>query len=85
MAARMYQVGWVWLCVGNRPFLSAVGGVVMTFAQQRISAQRIARPGVTALAAGRYERGPCRGYRRPVPSGAGPAKRTGLAALAVRH
>jgi len=57
----------------------------MTFAQQRISAQRIARPGVTALAAGRYERGPCRGYRRPVPSGAGSAKRTGLAALAVRH
>src|SRR5215469_11352903 len=44
VAARMYQVGWVWLCLGKRPFLSAVGGVVMAFAQ-RISAQRIARPG----------------------------------------
>jgi hypothetical protein len=85
VAARMYQAGLVWLCIDNRPFLSAVGGVVMAFAQQRISAQRIARPGVTALAAGRFERGPCRDYRRPVPSGAGWAKRTGLAALAVRH
>jgi hypothetical protein len=57
----------------------------MAFARQRITAQRIAWPGTAALVAGRYERGPCRGYRRPVPGGAGPAKRTGLAALAVRH
>ena len=92
MAVRVYQAGLVWLRLDNRPSLSAVGGVVMAFTRQRITAQRIAWPGTAALVAGRrpswldmYERGPCRGYRRPVPGGAGSAKRTDLAALTVRH
>lgn len=51
VTAPVYQAGPVWLCIANRPSLSAVGGVVMAFAQQRISAKRIARPGVAALTA----------------------------------
>jgi hypothetical protein len=54
----------------------------MAFARQRISAQRIARPAVAAIAAGRYQRGPCRGYQFLAPGGARSAKRAGLAALA---
>jgi hypothetical protein len=57
----------------------------MAFARQRISAQRIARPTVAALAAGRYQRGPSRGFWCPVPGGARSTKRTDLAASAVRH
>jgi len=57
----------------------------MSSTQQRIPAQRIARPAVAAIAAGRYQRGPCRGYQIPVPGGVGSTKRAGLAVLAARH
>jgi hypothetical protein len=50
----VYQAGPVWLYLGSKPSLSVVGGVVMVFARQRISAQRIARPMVAAFAAERY-------------------------------
>jgi len=57
----------------------------MAFARQRIPAQRIAQPAVAAIAAGRFQRGPGRGYQCPVPGGARSTKRVGLAAPAVRH
>jgi hypothetical protein len=57
----------------------------MAFARQRISAQRIAQPAVAAIAAGRFQRGPGRGYRCPAAGGAWPTKLVGLAAPAVRH
>lgn len=85
MADRVYQIGLVWLHLDNRPSLSAVGGVVMAFARQRISAQRIAQPAVAAIAAGRFQRGPGRGYWCPAAGGAWSTKRVDLAALAVRH